>query len=142
MGTWTYVYDPVGQMVRQVDAKTQEIVTGYDKLGRMTSRVSVDLSSSWTYDTATYGLGKVASMATTAGFAKSLTYDSLSRPSQSSTTIDGQVYTSTSTYDANGRLATVVYPSSSRCATSTPLWATRSKPATTAPTRCSGGPIR
>jgi hypothetical protein len=32
------------------------------------NQLMIDLTSSWTYDTATNGIGKVASMATTAGF--------------------------------------------------------------------------
>jgi RHS repeat-associated protein len=120
LGAWTYTYDTASELVSQTDAKSQTTTFAYDKLGRMTQRVEPDLTSTWTYDTAAYGIGKLAvSNATGAatglgaqGFQRTFTYDNLSRPVQVGILIDSvlQYYFSAS-YDANSRLSTVTSPS-------------------------------
>lgn len=106
MGTWTYAYDALGQMIRQVDAKAQTTTLAYDLLGRLQRRIEADLTSTWTYDSCTKGVGKLCSSATSTAYSQTLTYDSLGRPSGSSITIDSP-FTSGVTYDSNtGRLAT------------------------------------
>jgi len=117
LGTWTYSYDTLGQLIRQTDANSQSTQFTYDLLGRLTQRVEVDMTASWTYDTAPYGIGKLAaatasgSAAGTNSFQRALSYDSLGRPSQVTTTIDGTPYSMSGTYDANGHLSRVTYPS-------------------------------
>jgi len=87
----------------------------YDKLGRMTQRVEPDITSVWTYDTAAHGIGKLASASITAGpsagYQKSFSYDSLTRPIQAVVTANATAYTFAATYDAASRLSTVTYPS-------------------------------
>jgi YD repeat-containing protein len=39
LGTWTYAYDTLAELVSQTDAKSQTTTLAYDKLGRMTGRV-------------------------------------------------------------------------------------------------------
>jgi YD repeat-containing protein len=96
LGYWTYAYNTLGQMVSQTDAKSQTTTLTYDKLNRLTQRVEVDGTSVWTYDTAANGIGKLASSGITAGvgigFGRSVSYDTLGRPMQVSTTIDGSTY--------------------------------------------------
>ena len=115
LGKWTYSYNVLGQVVRQVDAKGQVTTLTYDKLDRMVQRVEPTATSQWTYDTAAYGKGKLASSAITAGagngFNRSVSYDSLGRPIQVATKIDGTTYKMGATYDANSRLTKVSYPS-------------------------------
>jgi YD repeat-containing protein len=77
----------------------------------MTQRVEPDLTSTWTYDTGTKGIGKLASAATTGGYSRSHTYDSLGRPAQTQLTIDSTTYTTTTGYDTAGRVNAVTYPS-------------------------------
>jgi YD repeat-containing protein len=36
LGPWRYEYDEAGHLTRQIDAKQQEIIMGYDVLGRVT----------------------------------------------------------------------------------------------------------
>jgi YD repeat-containing protein len=82
--------------------------------------VEPDLTSTWTYDTAAHGIGKLAAATASGaatgtgpqGFQRSFTYDSLSRPTQVEILINsaGAFYFS-ATYDANSRLSTVTYPS-------------------------------
>jgi RHS repeat-associated protein len=73
------------------------------------------MTSTWVYDTAAHGIGKVASASITAGidigYQRVYSYDSLGRPQQLATTIDGTVYTMAAGYDANGRMSSVNYPS-------------------------------
>jgi RHS repeat-associated protein len=115
MGAWTYGYDTLNEPVSQTDAKGQATTFQYDNLGRLTQRVETDMTCVWTYDTASMGIGKLASAAITSGpspgYQRSYTYDSLGRPSQVTITVDGASYAIGTTYDANGRLSTASYPS-------------------------------
>jgi RHS repeat-associated protein len=132
LGTWTYSYDVLGQLKSQVDAIGQVLPDQppsnrgtkftYDLLGRLAERDEysapnvLDMSSSWTYDTAPYGIGKVAS-ATASGPAaggsnalqRTFSYDNLGRPTGVVSTIDGYPYHMGASYDGNGRLSTVQY---------------------------------
>jgi RHS repeat-associated protein len=109
MGSWSYYYDVLGQIVKKTDAKGQVSSMAYDKVGRMVQRSEPDLTSSWTFDTCTKGIGKLCQARADNGYSRSIGYDALGRPSSTSTTIDS-VYTSSVTYDANGRIATQTYP--------------------------------
>ena len=118
MGSWSYIYDVLGELVSQTDAKGQTATLSYDLLGRVTSRSENGQVSSWSYDTATHGIGKVAEAkaCTSSGCPtvlsdRTFNYDSLGRPSSSATTVDGTANTYTQTYDSNGRPSTVAYPS-------------------------------
>ena len=120
LGAWSYAYDTASELISQTDAKSQTTNFAYDKLGRMTQRVEPDLTSTWTYDTAAYGIGKLAvSNATGAatglgaqGIQKTFTYDNLSRPVQVGILIDSVLqYYFSATYDSNSRLSSVTYPS-------------------------------
>jgi YD repeat-containing protein len=88
MGGWFYVYDGFGELYSQTDAKSQVTTFGYDALGRMTSRVEPDMTSGWVYDTATYGIGKIAAVTcsgtacASGGYMRSYIYDGLGRPSE------------------------------------------------------------
>lgn len=93
MGDWVYGYDVLGQLKRQRDAKNQTITMAYDNLGRMIARTGPEGTSAWTYDSAAYGKGKLASVTGPNGYQETYAYDSLSRGAQVSTTIGGQTYT-------------------------------------------------
>lgn len=110
MGAWTYSYDVLDQLVSQTDAKSQTTTVAYDLLGRMTSRTEPGLTSTWVYDTAANGIGKLAEAATDAGFARTHYYDSLGRPTQASTTILGDTSSISTYYDADGRVSQIAYP--------------------------------
>lgn len=117
MGTWTYIYNALGELVSQTDAKSQTTTMVYDKLGRMTNRTDTDLTSNWTYDSCTMGIGKLCTAVTTNGaindYTRAHTYDSLGRQSSVSVTILGiPPFTTTTTYDSSGRLDTLTYPGS------------------------------
>ncbi len=112
MGQWTYAYNVLGELTKQTDPKNQSIDLVYDTLGRLTQRVEPEGTTDWTYDTAAKGVGKLHSVSAP-HVAYSLTqgYDSLGRPSATTTTIDGVAYTQSVTYDPSGRPETLSYPS-------------------------------
>ena len=109
MGTWTYVYDALGELVQQTTANNKTITLTYDDGGRMTARTEPDLSSTWTYDNCTNGIGKLCSAASNDGYSRSYTYDTLSRPLATITTAD-TTYTQSVTYDSNGRIGSQSFP--------------------------------
>jgi YD repeat-containing protein len=120
LGHWTYAYDTASELVSQTDAKGQTTTFTYDKLGRVTQRVEPDMTSTWVFDTATYGVGKLASATASGtavggpagGFVRTFAYDSLSRPYQVGMLINNNAwFYFSATYDANSRLASVTYPS-------------------------------
>ncbi|MEQ1662377.1 MAG: RHS repeat-associated core domain-containing protein [Thiobacillus sp.] len=112
LGLWRYEYNALGELVKQTDAKAQITTMVYDKLGRMTSRVEPGLTSTWVWDTASKGKGKLTSASTSAGYIRTHSYDTLGRPT---TTISNHgagnpLLISSATYDAAGRAATSTYP--------------------------------
>ena len=115
LGNWSYSYNTLGLLVSQTNAKSQTTTLAYDTLDRLVRQIEPDMTSVWVYDTAAHGIGKLASTGITAGpgngYAFSTSYDALGRAVQAVTTIDGATYTMGATYDANGRLAKVSYPS-------------------------------
>jgi RHS repeat-associated protein len=114
LGNWSYVVDAAGHTRQQTDAKNQVTTLWYDLLDRLTERLEPDLDSRWAFDSAPNGVGKLAESYTwiaatsTKDFRHVYAYDSLSRPSWSTTTLDWD-YTELNTYDAFGHLATVTH---------------------------------
>ena len=92
----------------------------YDGLGRMETRTDTCASATsgqcaggslteghtvWTYDTAAYGLGQLASVSdTVSNYLRVTIYDSLGRSSETRTTFDGSTYYEKTTYDQFGRV--------------------------------------
>ena len=92
----------------------------YDGLGRIKTRIDTCASTTsgncsgasltegntvWTYDTATYGLGQLASVNdTVSNYLREMTYDSLGRASTATTSFDGGIYYEKTTYDQFGRV--------------------------------------
>jgi len=114
MGIWSYAYNALGELIRQVDAKNQTVTMAYDKLGRMTNRTEPDLVSTWVYDTATKGIGKLAVASADNGYSRTHSYDTLGRLSNTATIIDNPAtpYVTATSYDTNGRTDIQTYPAS------------------------------
>ncbi|WP_422025256.1 RHS repeat domain-containing protein [Pyruvatibacter mobilis] len=117
LGTTTYTYNVAGEVLTETDAKGQTVEFTYDVLGRMTQRVDRDGTSTivntatWTYDTATKGIGKLTEAADTGGYRRTHTYDSVGRLATSAVEIGGVSQGSfTYGYDSGSRLHTVQYP--------------------------------
>ncbi len=98
MGTWRYQYDALGQMSSQTDGNGKTTTMVYDLLGRQTQKTTATgiaeaESSTWTFDTADNGIGRLASVTHGANYQRSHDYDDLGRPVKEDTTIDGDTYT-------------------------------------------------
>ena len=105
-----YIRDNAGQVT----------TVSYDKLGRTTSRTSVDGTSTWTWDTATNGKGRLAWKRNYHGtggdlFKETYSYGTDSKLSsvQTDIKVNGvtRTYTTQLSYDSYGRLNTSTSPS-------------------------------
>jgi len=116
MGLWNYSYDALGEVITQVDpnerANTAITTMSYDGLGRLKVRTQPDQTDTWNYDTATNGVGMLASATgSNASYSRTPAYDSLSRPGQLTLTIGNKSYSYNRSYNSDSRLATLTYPS-------------------------------
>lgn len=109
LGAWRYTYDVLDELLSQTDALNKTATMTYDLLGRMTNRTEADLVSNWTYDTAQFGVGKLANTSANSGFRRSYVYDSIGRAFQEVTAFDTN-YTVTATYDSAGRVSKTTFP--------------------------------
>jgi RHS repeat-associated protein len=118
LGVWSFTYDALGEARSQRDpvataAGKAATTFVYDKLGRMTAIVEPDLSSTWTFDNCTMGLGKLCETSTDAGFDRKVSFDAQGRPTSSITTMPGGAsYAAQVTFDVNGRVDKTYYPGS------------------------------
>ena len=110
MGRWKYEYDVLGQLIKQTDAKGQNIRTKYDRLGRMIERHTGEGVSTWEYDTADNGIGKLAVTQDAGNYSRIHFYDALSRPSWTHEKVKNVLTKSLNTYNSNGKLNSVYYP--------------------------------
>ncbi|MHB1077671.1 toxin TcdB middle/N-terminal domain-containing protein [Thiobacillus sp.] len=113
MGSWNYEYDALGELTKQTDAKNQIVSFVYDTLGRMTQRVEPGLTSTWTWDSAAYGIGKLQSAQTSAGYIRSHWYDDKGRPQLilSNLGAGNPLFFTSVAYDAAGRVSEQYLPS-------------------------------
>ncbi|MFD2263438.1 RHS repeat domain-containing protein [Lacibacterium aquatile] len=110
-GVSQYIYNALGELVEQTDAKGQKVQITYDRLGRETTKTfrfgngTVERIDSKTYDTENHGVGKLAASLSVrpatpeelaAGSAaeieivsKTFAYDGLARPVLIGQSIDG-----------------------------------------------------
>ena len=118
-GYWTYTYNHFGELRTQTNANGHTSTMTYDSLGRIKTRTDTCANTStgncagssltegntiWDYDSAAYGLGQLASVQDTiSGYIRVVTYDTLGRASESTTTLDGTTYREKSTFDQYGR---------------------------------------
>lgn len=113
LGLINYRYNVLGELKEQdtpnLRAQSKKIAMSYDVYGRTISRDDAGVVSTWTYDTCTKGVGRLCT-ASAPGYSRSLAYDALGRESTETVTLD-TTYVTTMTYDGNGRLSTVAYPS-------------------------------
>ena len=110
MGAWSYTYNVLGELLTQIDAKLQVTTNTYDVLGRMTRRAEPDLITTWTYDTAAKGIGKLATVVTDNGQARSFSYDTLGRQINTTHTIGTTTLNAVINYDDKGRVDSQINP--------------------------------
>jgi len=117
LGTWTKAYDANGRIISQTDAKGQQTTYGYDAINRKTSEAMLAgtpnaVTYTWTYDQPVagyYNVGQLTSQSEPTGGA-TFNYDLLGRQVNTVKTIDSVAYSSSSGFDAGGRLLWTTYP--------------------------------
>ncbi len=114
MGFKSFTYTGFGEVETETDARQQVTEYHYDRIGRLEQReVNGTPQAEWVYDTAANGIGLPHIEQTSdGGFTRTYRYDTLSRPDQVTTNIDGEDFLTVSHYDSNyGRLKGLTYPS-------------------------------
>ena len=121
-GTWKYTYNAFGELLSQTNANSQSTFFYYDTLGRQVRRTEPEGASCWVYGTksaknagllvAEKRYDTIVSDCSAAGAAhqKTTNYDELGRLKSTTTTIGASSYTSSVSYDAQGRVAEQSYP--------------------------------
>jgi len=111
-GARSWTYDKNGNITQTTDAKNQVTAFTYDELDRLSLEDyagDAGTEVTYVYDTATNGIGKLASVTSTGG-TKTFSYDPLGRVSTQQYNIGGQVFDLGFTYDFLGNPLTVDYP--------------------------------
>ena len=115
LGEWEYQYDALGQLVLQQDAKDQVVTMEYDQLGRIIKRTEPEGITQWEYDTGSFAIGKLVRVWNDRGYERTHIYDEYGRPTDVTTTIDGDATTIKTDYHlTTDRVQYVEYPSGLR----------------------------
>jgi len=124
-GITSYTYDKLGNLLTQTDNKGQTIIMEYDVLSRLKTKSSLRAAGeaistlvTYEYDDTTKPnclgrLSKVTSLRGAVGdeaISTSYFYDTEGRAIKLDKTIDGQTYTTQTTYDLLGRVTSITYP--------------------------------
>jgi len=110
-GTTTYSYDPAGNLISKTDAKGVTISYTYDALNRLTSiNFPSDTNIVYTYDTCSNGKGRLCSMTDASG-TTNYVYTPKGQVSTETVTINSIQYVTQYTYDGDGNVTTMTYPS-------------------------------
>ncbi|MES2982235.1 MAG: RHS repeat-associated core domain-containing protein [Verrucomicrobiota bacterium] len=108
-GTSSSVYNAFGEVLSSTNAKGQTSTFTYDLLGRPLTITQPEGTYTTTYSNASGSTrGKVTQITgsgAASGYQESFTYDSLGRPLTTSKTQFGETFTTSTVYDALGRVA-------------------------------------
>ncbi|MDQ1086602.1 FG-GAP-like repeat-containing protein [Siphonobacter sp. SORGH_AS_1065] len=116
-GTTTYLYNALGQLTSQTNAKGETHTLQYDKLGRVTQRVEPNSQGTTVYQyyttnsTTNRSLNKLEKVTGFSGETKEYTYDNMGRVQTEKQTIDGTAYITTLGYNSVGQVTTTMYGS-------------------------------
>ncbi|WP_437605689.1 RHS repeat-associated core domain-containing protein [Sorangium sp. So ce834] len=114
-GTTVSIHDGFGELMSEADALGREISWDYDALGRPRTRMDQHgaerLTTTWTWDTAAHGIGKLHTLTSPDG-EKTYGYTRFSQLETTSLRIDGERASLEARlgYDDLGRVETVTYP--------------------------------
>ena len=114
-GTTLSTHDGFGELVSSTDALGRTVTFSYDALGRTlraSTRTAARASTTtWTWDTAAHGIGKLAQLVSPDG-TKSYTYTALAQLYTITLAVNGESDTLQATlgYDTLGPLGTITYP--------------------------------
>lgn len=107
-GLTSFVYNDFGELEKETDANNETMRYELDRMGRLKKRYSPDGNADFVWDTRKKGL---LTSESAPNVSKNYYYDSLARPYQVDTRIDGTLYRVKTEYDANfGRPKAIEYP--------------------------------
>ncbi len=109
-GATSHTYDALGRNLTSTNSLGQVVQNTYDLLGRVVRRVTSEGTSTWTYDTALHGAGKLHSVSGPNGYIEINSYDANTRLSQVERRIDGLSYKNLTSYDQYSRPSVLTYP--------------------------------
>jgi len=114
-GTFTYTYDPNGNLLTKIDARNIATTHTYDALNRVTAKNYSDSSPdiTYTYDDSQvpFSKGKLTKVASSVSETHYSEYDEQERITESKQVTGGQTYTFGYTYNLDDDLTTQIYPS-------------------------------
>jgi len=108
-GTTHYNYDTLGRLDTETRANGATINYGYDALSRMSSRISGGVSETFTYDEGTNGKGHLTRLNDASG-QTTYAYTATGALTKQVNTIQGNSYSTSWGYNANGQLTSLTYP--------------------------------
>jgi RHS repeat-associated protein len=110
-GTTTYSYDAAGNLISKTDAKGVTVSFQYDALNRLTKiDFPTDTDNVYVYDTCVNGKGRLCSMTDASG-TTNYEWTVKGQVKKETKIIDSVTYVTQYTYDQNGNLKTMTYPS-------------------------------
>ncbi|WP_341501920.1 RHS repeat-associated core domain-containing protein [Gallaecimonas sp. GXIMD4217] len=108
-GITSYSYHANGLVSRVDRANGKSTAYSYDALGRVTEADSGDVVKHFTYDSCTYGTGRLCRVTDRAG-SSSYTYHPDGNLATETRVTNGKTYKTSWTYDKAGRVKTIKYP--------------------------------
>jgi RHS repeat-associated protein len=118
MGYWTYEYDKMGNLIKQIDAKNQMITFDYDGLNRLWHKYYPDHTVTFTYDDPSVpnSKGMLTKVSDPSGGElkedRVTEYDLMQRVTKSSKKIGADEVSFEKKYDSAGRVVSITYPGS------------------------------
>ena len=112
-GTTVNLYDAAGNLTQSTDARGVVVQYAYDALNRLTAityPASPAENVTYTYDTGTNGIGRLASISDASG-SITFAYDDRGNVTAETRVIDGQSYATAYSFDLADKLTAMTYPS-------------------------------
>jgi len=113
IGTTTFSYDGNGRLSSMTRADGSQTTYGYDAIGRRNTVSAGGLTQTWAYDNCTNGIGRLCSASDAAG-TTSYSYTPEGWLAGRGFSMGGTTYALGYSYNALGKITTVVYPDNNR----------------------------
>ncbi|MCU0660174.1 MAG: putative toxin [Candidatus Pacebacteria bacterium] len=112
-GIWTYTYDDAGNIIQTVSPNALTTNYAYNDVNQVTSEdntATTDTDIAYSYSSCTNGTGKLCSVTMLLGADTSYLYNSRGTVVNEIKVINGNTYTTSTFYDRQGNISSVVYP--------------------------------